>query len=168
MSCVFCRIITGEVLPPSGILKRWPDAIAFEPLEPVTPGHLLVVPVAHTSSFLDDPVVAAAAMARAADFAARGLTYAESNLITSCGDAATQTIHHLHLHLIPRTDGDGLHLPWSHSTNPDLWRVGRSLGRTIYGQVGEEPSKQDVFLGIMENRELAEQVVAEHNGKADG
>jgi histidine triad (HIT) family protein len=35
------------------------------------------------------------------------------NLITSQGAAATQTVMHLHLHLVPRTDGDGLKLPWS-------------------------------------------------------
>ena len=113
-TCIFCQIIAGETQPPSGILKRWPDAVAFEPLNPVTPGHLLIVPVAHTRSFLDDPVVAAAAMARAADLASRGLTYAQCNLITSCGEDATQSVYHLHLHLIPREAGDGLHLPWRH------------------------------------------------------
>lgn len=110
--CIFCQIVAGEIQPPSGILKRWSDAVLFEPLNPVTPGHLLVVPVAHVSSYVDDPVVSAAVIARAAD-AAQGLVYAESNLITSCGDAATQTIHHLHLHLAPRHAGDGLKLPWS-------------------------------------------------------
>jgi histidine triad (HIT) family protein len=112
--CIFCQIVAGEIQPPSGILKRWPDAVAFEPLNPVTPGHLLIVPVAHVSSYRDDPVVSATTMARAAELAQVALNWAESNLITSCGDAATQTIHHLHLHLVPRHAGDGLHLPWSH------------------------------------------------------
>lgn len=39
------------------------------------------------------------------------------------------------------------------------YRVGRSLGRTIYRQVGDEPSKDDVFLGIMDTPALAEMVV---------
>lgn len=48
------------------------------------------------------------------------------------------------------------------------WRVGPTLGRTIYAQKGPEPSKDDEFLGIMETRELAEWVVlilnlSEHN-----
>lgn len=43
------------------------------------------------------------------------------------------------------------------------WRVGRSLGRTVYAQIGSEPSKADVLLGMMDTRELAELVVSEHN-----
>jgi hypothetical protein len=41
----------------------------------------------------------------------------------------------------------------------DTWRVGRSLGRTVYRQTADEPSKFDEFLGIMETRELAAFVV---------
>lgn len=44
-----------------------------------------------------------------------------------------------------------------------LWRVGRSLGRTLYWQVGAEPSKDDVFVGIMDTVGLAAQVVAACN-----
>jgi len=47
------------------------------------------------------------------------------------------------------------------------WRVGRSLGRTIYRQVGDEPSKDDEFVGVMDTRELAAQVVDALNGLAD-
>jgi hypothetical protein len=43
------------------------------------------------------------------------------------------------------------------------WRVGRSLGRTVYSQIGDEPSKSDPLLGLMETRELADYVVALHN-----
>lgn len=43
------------------------------------------------------------------------------------------------------------------------FRVGRSLGRTIYRMVGDEPSKEDIFFGIMDTRELAEMVVVALN-----
>lgn len=43
------------------------------------------------------------------------------------------------------------------------WRIGRSLGRTVYLQVGFEPSKDDVLLGLMETAFLAQHVVALHN-----
>jgi hypothetical protein len=39
------------------------------------------------------------------------------------------------------------------------WRVGRSLGQTLYIQVGDDPSKSDIFMGIMETRDLAEMIV---------
>lgn len=43
------------------------------------------------------------------------------------------------------------------------WRVGRSIGRTVYAMVGEIPSKRDVVIGMMDSRELAERAVADHN-----
>lgn len=43
------------------------------------------------------------------------------------------------------------------------WRIGWSLGRTVYAQVGDEPSKRDVLLGLMETEALARAVVDEHN-----
>lgn len=43
------------------------------------------------------------------------------------------------------------------------WRVGPKLGRTVYLQLGDEPGDVDVFLGLMETPELAQQVVEEHN-----
>ena len=49
----------------------------------------------------------------------------------------------------------------------DIWRVGRHLGRTIYKQVGDEPSDADVFLGIMDTIGLAALVVDEHNESRD-
>lgn len=49
----------------------------------------------------------------------------------------------------------------------ERWRTGTSLGRTIYAQIGPEPSKTDVLLGMMDTRELAELVVAEHNRGLD-
>jgi histidine triad (HIT) family protein len=78
------------------------------PLRPGRPGHVLVIPKTHVRDFQDDPIVTAATMARAAE-----LGDGQMNLITSAGEAATQTVFHLHVHLVPRTEGDGLTLPWT-------------------------------------------------------
>jgi hypothetical protein len=55
-------------------------------------------------------------------------------------------------------------------TEPDrpVYRVGRSVGRTIYRQVGADPSKGDHLIGVMDTRELAAQVVAALNAMAQG
>jgi histidine triad (HIT) family protein len=103
--CPFCAIIRGEA--PATIVHRWPDAVAIVPLNPVTPGHLLVIPVEHMDDALEQPVVTGAVMQRAA-----ALAQPPCNLITSVGPEATQTIRHLHVHIVPRTAGDGLALPW--------------------------------------------------------
>lgn len=109
--CVFCQIVAGDA--PATVAANWPDAIAIRPLNPVTPGHVLVIPRAHTRSFIEDPVVSAVAMHRAAEFASlRGFPGEGVNLITSAGEAATQTVFHLHVHLVPRDRDDRLSLPW--------------------------------------------------------
>lgn len=108
MTCVFCDIITGTG--PATIVAEWPDAIAFVPLGPVVAGHTLVVPREHVANAIEKPSVTAATMARAAEYAAR---HDALNLITSVGAAATQTVYHLHVHVVPRVEGDHLALPWT-------------------------------------------------------
>jgi len=106
--CVFCEIIAGRS--PAKMVYAWLDAIAFEPLNPVAPGHVLVVPRIHVQDALVDPVVTAVTFHRAAELAAR---HHPCNLIASAGEAATQTVFHLHAHIVPREHGDGLPLPWT-------------------------------------------------------
>ncbi|MEU1300799.1 HIT family protein [Streptomyces shenzhenensis] len=104
--CPFCAIVRGEAA--AEIVHEWSDAVAFVPLNPVTPGHVLVVPRVHVADVGHDPEVSATAMRRAAELAAE--TYC--NVITSRGAVATQTVFHLHYHVIPRRQGDVLSLPW--------------------------------------------------------
>jgi histidine triad (HIT) family protein len=113
MDCIFCQIIAGTS--PVNMVEEWPEAIAFVPLNPVTPGHLLIVPRAHVRDFVQDPIVTAGVFARAAELAAEEGEEGEEeglNLITSAGEAATQTVFHMHVHLIPRVSGDRVSLPW--------------------------------------------------------
>lgn len=107
--CVFCAIIAGVEL--AEIIMGWSDTIAFKPLDPVTKGHLLVVPVKHVTDFADDPEVAGRTMQRAGELQ-QHLGYKNINVITSLGEDATQSVFHLHLHLVPRSKNDGLPLPW--------------------------------------------------------
>jgi diadenosine tetraphosphate (Ap4A) HIT family hydrolase len=105
--CPFCgRIERGEY----DYFDRY--CVAFQPLNPVTPGHFLVVPLQHTDSAFTSPISAGRAMRFAADLA-RDMSLQDFNLITSAGSHATQTVFHLHVHVVPRREGDGLHLPWT-------------------------------------------------------
>lgn len=109
-NCVFCDIVTD--LAPAKIVRRWADATAFIPLNPVVPdgGHILVVPNQHIRNAAQMPVGAATALIRAMELADAWESF---NVITSAGEAATQSIFHQHWHLIRREPGDGLMLPWS-------------------------------------------------------
>jgi histidine triad (HIT) family protein len=107
--CAFCeRIAAGEY--------DYDDEhlVAFQPLNPVTPGHFLVVPRRHVASALEPlaPIVLGGAM-RLAAILARQMDLTACNFISSAGAAATQTVPHLHVHVVPRRKGDGLALPWT-------------------------------------------------------
>ena len=104
--CPFCDIVWRGA--PANVVERWPDAWAIVPLNPVVPGHVLVIPLEHVEDALERPSVTGLTFARAAELADR-----PCNLITSAGAAATQTVLHLHVHVVPRRFGDGLRLPWS-------------------------------------------------------
>ncbi|KUF18613.1 HIT domain-containing protein [Streptomyces silvensis] len=75
----------------------------------MTEGHLLVIPKVHVADVGHDPYISAATMRRAAELAAEQWC----NVITSRGSVATQSVFHLHIHVIPRRKGDGVTLPWS-------------------------------------------------------
>jgi histidine triad (HIT) family protein len=106
--CVFCEIITGDA--PATVVREWGIAIAIVPLYPVTDGHTLVIPKTHVEDFTTRPAVSAGTMWAASQLAA---DIGPCNLITNKGREATQSVFHLHLHVIPRHRGDGLKLPWS-------------------------------------------------------
>lgn len=104
--CPFCDIVAGRA--PAQVVHEWDDALAIVPLNPVTDGHLLVIPKVHVADVGHDPETSAATMRRAAQLAASQWC----NVITSRGEVATQSVFHLHLHLVPRSEGDLLSLPW--------------------------------------------------------
>jgi len=104
--CVFCDIIADHKYE-----RRMGSVVMFTPLNPVVLGHKLFVPVHHAGNASDHPWGAADAVYEAAAYVRDNAL--QANIITSIGGAATQTVFHTHIHLVPRVDGDGLHLPWT-------------------------------------------------------
>lgn len=107
--CAFCEIIAGRA-PVQWILtpETWHDAVAFEPLDPIAEGHCLIVPKRHVKDFAADPETFAATARRAAEL--MQWTPRPMAVLSTRGKAAGQQVMHLHLHLIPREEGDGIRL----------------------------------------------------------
>ena len=93
-SCVFCQIVRGES--PATVVTKTGDCTIIEPLNPVTDGHVLVIPNRHVQDALADPFVTGNVMEVAAHFAKHPEYHARPNesvnLITSVGAAATQSV----------------------------------------------------------------------------
>jgi histidine triad (HIT) family protein len=107
--CVFCKIAHG--FGAAEDLSHHRTCVSFVPLNPVTPGHRLFVPVRHVADAAEDPILTGDVATSAAAWAA-GVGGA-FNLIVNAGAAASQTVPHLHWHYVPRRKDDGLLLPWS-------------------------------------------------------
>lgn len=112
--CTFCAIVAGEL--PATVVREWDDTVAILPRGGCTEGHVLVIPRTHVADAGVDPEVTARTMARAAELMAE---HEDANIITSKGSVATQTQFHLHVHVVPRVEGDGLALPWTGQSDWD-------------------------------------------------
>ena len=112
--CIFCKIIKGEI--PSFKVHEDDKTLAFMDINPVNPGHALVIPKFHASDLLRIPAewltattVAAQKVARAVD---KTLKPHGLNLVQANGPGAAQSVMHLHVHVIPRAKGDDLKMNW--------------------------------------------------------
>jgi histidine triad (HIT) family protein len=123
--CLLCDIIAGRL--ESSQVYADDRVVAFMDIRPVTPGHLLVVPRAHDAGLesLDEDLGAhvfrvAQRMARA--LRRSGLPCEGVNLFLADGEAAGQEVFHVHLHVFPRTAGDGFRLSgdWRVRDRPEL------------------------------------------------
>ncbi|MFZ3394967.1 HIT family protein [Rhodococcus sp. 7Tela_A2] len=108
--CIFCAIVAGDA--PASIVLDEPDVLAFMDIRPFTPGHLLVVPKRHASGLAqldpdDGAKVFAAGQRIATAMRSSDLPIDGVNLFLADGVAAGQEVFHVHLHLVPRTSGDG-------------------------------------------------------------
>ena len=133
--CIFCGIVVGAIS--STTIAQSDEAIAFMDINPVTPGHALVVPRAHATDLFDitgDDLAACARVAQQIAGRAKDRLAADGvNLLVCSGEAAFQTVLHFHIHVIPRFKDepgkDRIGLPW-HSVpgNPDeIKRIGNLL-----------------------------------------
>jgi histidine triad (HIT) family protein len=111
--CVFCRILAGHQ--PGTFVYRDDQCAAFMDIQPVNPGHLLVVPTRHAAHLADLDAPTAGRMMQvaqrlAAALRASGVRCEGVNLLLADGAAAMQEVFHAHLHVIPRFAGDGFGL----------------------------------------------------------
>lgn len=120
--CAFCRIANGQNSGLTEEVYRDEHAVAFVPLTPATVGHTLVIPTTHIPDVwrLDEAnVVHLTGVTRLLAHAIRQAVRPEGlNIIQSNGPAASQTVPHLHVHLVPRWTGDRLPALWPPENSP--------------------------------------------------
>ncbi len=107
VDCLFCKIIAGEI--PSHTIYEDEKTVAFLDILPVSVGHTLVVPKAHSENLLEaDPEDANAVLAtmqKIAPVLRVALEADGMNVGINCGEAAGQVVFHTHVHMMPRVAG---------------------------------------------------------------
>ena len=108
MSCVFCEVIAGR----AGATKVLdePGVVAFLDTSPVFKGHVLVVPRAHHETLVDVPARLLTPLFTTVQRVQRAVMDAlgAKGTFVAMNNVVSQSVPHLHVHVIPRTKGDGL------------------------------------------------------------
>ena len=122
MSCIFCKIACYDA--PANIIYEDDHCLAFLSIQPITPGHVLVIPKVHANRFGEIPSEVCVQMMQAGQHIARALCNSELqfkerrcegvNLFLCDGPIAGQTIAHAHLHVLARFVGDGFGFNLTH------------------------------------------------------
>lgn len=109
MACVFCEIVAGTA--PAVRVYEDDDYLALLDIRPFTRGHTLVIPKQHVVDLTDTPapvLTGMLAIGQRIALATRssGLAATGNNVAINDGKSAFQSVFHIHLHVVPRRDGD--------------------------------------------------------------
>ena len=109
MPCVFCQIVAGTA--PAIQVYEDEDYLGFLDIRPFTRGHTLVIPKQHSVDLTDTPAPILAGILTVGQRIAQatrasGLAATGNNVAINDGKSAFQSVFHIHLHVIPRRDGD--------------------------------------------------------------
>lgn len=108
MDCLFCAIVAGSAS--AFVVLDAPDAMGFLDTRPVFKGHVLVVPRQHVGTLVDLPGEAVGVFFRQVQRVAAAVESAlgAGGTFVAVNNRVSQSVPHLHVHVIPRTKGDGL------------------------------------------------------------
>ncbi len=137
MSCIFCRIVAGEIA--GEIVASDAAGVAFLDVQPLADGHTLVVPRAHVATLEAlEPDMADGLfrlVRRLAGPVREAVGAAGTTIGVNNGSATGQTVPHVHVHIVPRWPNDGagsVHTIFPHRATRPLPEVGTAI-RTVVG-----------------------------------
>jgi histidine triad (HIT) family protein len=108
--CIFCKILNGDI--PCVKIFEDDKVLAFMDIMPLNKGHLLVIPKIHVGNLMEiDPLLyghIAAVTSTISRAVKKAVNPDGINIMQLNGKAANQVVPHLHMHLVPRWEGDGL------------------------------------------------------------
>jgi len=142
-NCIFCEIIAGKAS--ASIVYQDDLVIAVMDIQPVNPGHLMIIPKQHIASMdeMDENIgmhLFRIAMRLEQSIRKSGVRCEGINLFLADGESAFQEIFHLHLHVFPRFKGDSFKIDADWSVNPsrqELDEVAKKINKAYTSLRGE-------------------------------
>ena len=138
MTCPFCEIAAGRV--PAEIVWRNESALAFLDHRPLFPGHVLLIPIQHWATLADLPPDFVAPLFDAAQHLERAVEAAmeAEGSFVAITNRVSQSVPHLHVHIVPRRKGDGLKgffwPRWPYESETHLRETGDKIRRALNNQ----------------------------------
>jgi histidine triad (HIT) family protein len=136
-TCIFCKIIAGQI--PSHRVFEDDAVFAFLDIQPLVPGHTLVIPKAHHATVMEIPPEVLGAVNQRIPSLSRAVLAATGapacHVLVNNGSEAMQSVHHLHYHIIPRQDGDSFRIPWPAGSLDK--EAGAKMAQSIKGQLNQ-------------------------------
>lgn len=121
--CIFCKLANGKI--PTNSIYEDEDFKVVMDLSPASKGHCIILPKTHAKSLLELPEEYCEKILLVAKKCCKVLMEVLHcdgiNVLQNNGEAAGQTVFHLHIHLIPRYEGDNVRIKWAeHSEEFDI------------------------------------------------
>ena len=120
-NCIFCKILAGEI--PSTAVYEDDDFKAILDVNPAARGHVIILPKNHAANIYELPDEDASKIMIVAKKIATAIEKAYHcdgvNILQNYGEAAGQTVFHLHVHVIPRFKGDTVNIGWKQGDMPE-------------------------------------------------
>ncbi|MGM5482941.1 MAG: HIT family protein [Nanobdellota archaeon] len=121
MDCIFCKIIQDEI--PGEKLYENENTLAIMDINPANKGHVLVIPKEHYETFTDLPDEIAAGLSKTTKKMAEAVNKATKtegfNIVINNKKVAGQLVPHVHFHIIPRYENDGIDMSVKHKKYED-------------------------------------------------
>jgi histidine triad (HIT) family protein len=128
--CIFCKLANGEI--PTNAIYEDEDFKVIMDASPASKGHCIILPKTHAKNLLELPDAYCEKLLPLAKKCCKVLCEVLHcdgiNVLQNNGEAAGQTVFHLHVHLIPRYEGDAVHIKWTeHTEETDLTALAEEI-----------------------------------------
>lgn len=129
--CVFCKIASGEI--PSKTVYEDDDFRAILDISPASKGHVIILPKNHADNIFeisDEDASGIMLVAKKIASKVKNVFGCDGvNILQNNGEAAGQTVFHLHVHVIPRYENDNIRIKWTQHEDIDIDSVYKELSK---------------------------------------